>query len=412
MKKILLILLAAISINAFAAQPKKAVQKTTDYTQIHGVCYLGWGADDATVRQQLGWAKKIGINSTRIWLWGYDRDPQAFTKRLRHYIDVADEMGISVMPILFNGNGLNPETLKEENWEKNAAYVRATVNACKDAHGLLCWDIMNEPTCNDYYKHAPSDEVAEERAVEIFAFVRKVCQLVKEVAPENDITVGVTYPKFIERASPDLVDVISFHDYRETRAIIEENYEIAKAQGEKWGKQLINSEMGCIGRSNPYDLALQIAEEYGTGWYLFELMIGGGWGNVHGIFYPDGTVRDPSIVAACLGFYRNRNPKTSIKEYPNREGYVDEAIARIKAAFKEEKEVFKSTYASTDDILEACEWGVNLLEGAQMVPMHDLPSAKIAAWRAQPPRERDEKAIRQFAWNLVKTLEENCEIFD
>ena len=113
-----------------------------------------------------------------------------------------------------------------------------------------------------------------------------------------------------------------------------------------------------------------------------------------------------------LGFYRNRNPKTSIKEYPNREGYVDEAIARIKAAFKEEKEVFKSTYASTDDILEACEWGVNLLEGAQMVPMHDLPSAKIAAWRAQPPRERDEKAIRQFAWNLVKTLEENCEIFD
>ena len=175
---------------------------------------------------------------------------------------------------------------------------------------------------------------------------------------------------------------------------------------------MINSEMGCIGRSNPYDLALEIANEYNAGWYLFELMINGYWGDIHGLFYADGTIRDPAIIAACLGFFRNRDNSTAMREYPNKEGYADEAIRLIKESFKEEKEVFKTTTASTDDILEAAEWAVNILEAAQMVPMHDLMSAKIEAWRKQSPRERDTKAIRPFAWHLVDLLQENCEIFD
>lgn len=411
---VLAVMTVFIAFTASAVGPTRKAKVKTDYSAIHGVCYNGWRSDEATVRRDLGYGRKIGLNSTRIWLWKglYDRDPQAFISSLGKYIDTAHDMGYSVMPILFNGNGFNPEILKDENWADNEKYVRAVVGALKGKEGLLCWDIMNEPTCNDYYKHAP-EQLQEPRAEEIFRFVRRVCQLVKEVAPDNDITVGVTYPKFIEKASPDLQDVISFHDYRETRAIIRENYEIAKAQAEKWGKQMINSEMGCIGRSNPYDLAIQEANAYGAGWYLFELMINyPGWGEIHGIFYPDGTVRDPSIAAACLGIFRNRDASTMVRENPNREGYADEAIRRIKAAFHEEKEVFKTTSASTDDILEACEWAVNILEAAQMVPMHDLMSARIEAWRKQDPKERDTKAIRQFAWHLVDILKENCEIFD
>jgi len=412
MKRILTnVLLLLVTISAFAAQPAKPQKTQTDYSKIHGVCYLGWRADEATVRQQLGWAKTIGINSTRIWLSGYERDPKAFISSLKRYVEIADDMGISVMPILFNGNSLNPMILEESYWKESGdEYVRATVTALKNLPGLLCWDIMNEPTCNDYYKKAPAEE-QDARAEKIFKFVRHYCQLVKELAPDNDITVGVTYPKFIEYASPDLVDVISFHDYRETSAVIHENYEIANAAREKYGKQIINSEMGCIGRSNPYDLALQVAEEYNAGWYLFELMIGGYWGDIHGIFYQDGTIRDPAIVAACLGFYRNRNIETMIPEYPNKEGFANQAIKLVEEAFNEEKETFRSTRANTDDILEAAEWCANLLESAQMVPMHDMPSAKIRAWRKMDPKDRNEKEIRQFAYNLVRILKENCEIF-
>ncbi|MCR4859194.1 MAG: glycoside hydrolase family 5 protein [Bacteroidales bacterium] len=414
MKKILLAFASLLlCFSATAAQPRKA-KTQNDYSNIHGVCHTGWRADEARVRRELGYGQRIGLNSTRIWMGPrqWERDPQGFIKTLKDYIGICNSMGYTVMPILFNGNGLDPQMIKEENWPAAEAYIKAVVGAVKGTPGLLCWDIMNEPTCNDYYKHAP-EELKEERAAEIFRFVRKACQAVKAAAPDDDITVGVTYPKFIESASPDLVDVISFHDYRETRAIIRENYDIAKAAAEKYGKQMINSEMGCIGRSNPYDIALQIAEEYNAGWYLFELMINNpGWGEIHGIFYEDGTVRDPSIVAACLGFYRNRDLKTMVRENPNREGYADEAIRRIKESFKENKEVFKTTSASTDDILEAAEWAVNILEGAQMLPMHDLLSAKILYWRSQDPKERNTKEIRQFAYQLVDLLEQNCEIFD
>lgn len=413
-KRIITIAISSALVIFSASARKSSDRSAVDYSAIKGVCHTGWAGKEEIIRRDLAYGERIGLNSTRIWLSPrmYERDQKGFIKMLDNYISIANSMGYTVMPILFNGNGLNPEMIKEENWAKNEKYVRAVVGAIKGKEGLLCWDIMNEPTCNDYYKHAP-EELKEERAEEIFRFVRKVCLLVKEVAPDDHITVGVTYPKFIEMASPDLQDVISFHDYRETKKIIKENYEIAKAQAEKWGKQMINSEMGCIGRSNPYDLAIQTANEYGAGWYLFELMISyPGWGEIHGIFYPDGTVRDPSIVAACMGFFRNRNAETMVRENPNREGYADEAIRRIKESFKEEKEVFKTTSASTDDILEAAEWAVNILEAAQMVPMHDLMSAKIEAWRKQDPKERDTKEIRQFAWDLVNILEENCEIFD
>ena len=38
-------------------------------------------------------------------------------------------------------------------------------------------------------------------------------------------------------------------------------------------------------------MVLEIAEQHKTGWYLFDLIIQGYWGEIHGLFYPDGTVR-------------------------------------------------------------------------------------------------------------------------
>jgi len=80
---------------------------------------------------------------------------------------------------------------------------------------------------------------------------------------------------------------------------------------------------GCIARGNPYDVALEIAEEHKTGWYLFNLTIQGYWGEIHGLFYPDGTIRAPAIIAAVMGFYRNRDLGKIIRPMPNREGYRD-----------------------------------------------------------------------------------------
>ena len=49
----------------------------------------------------------------------------------------------------------------------------------------------------------------------------------------------------------------------------------------------------------------------------------------------------------------------------------------------EQTTLFMQKPKTTDDILEAAEYCVNILEGAEMVPMWDAPSAKIAIWRAK-----------------------------
>lgn len=399
-------LLLAMSVIAFAEGPRK------DYSDIRGVCHTGWRADTETIKKELGYAKKINLNSTRIWLGKaqYDRNPQQFLNSLKQYVRTCHEMGFTVMPIIWNGNGLNPDVLSEDVRKENDKYVKDVVNTLKDEPGLLMWDVMNEPTCNDYHNHAPSPEVQLERRKEIFAFVRHNIEYIKSLDKKNAVTVGVTYPKYLEDASADLVDVLCFHDYLETESRIDASYQLADSLSKVYNKPIINSELGCIGRSNPYDLALRKASEYKAGYYLFELMIGGYWGDIHGIFYKDGTIRDPSIVAAIMGCFRNRDLTTSIKENPNKEGYVTRALKQLEAAMSDEAEVFKYKKASSDEILEAAEMCANILEASQMVPMYELPTAKIQYWKNQKPNERDEIAIRQYAYELAKTLKEYCQI--
>lgn len=409
MKKIILLL----SFLLIGIRGSKADATLKDYSHVRGVCHIGWMSDEATIRKELGYARRIHLNSTRIWLPmdRYKAAPDEFVKKLKTYVRIAHEMGFGVMPILWNGNGLNPDILKEGYREEADAYVRDIVGALKDEPGLFIWDIMNEPTCNDYHNLAPNEEERKVRRKEIFDFVRRNCQLVRQLDSKNAITVGTTLAFNLEEASPDLVDVLSFHDYSTTVAGMERSYEAAQKVAEKYRKPLLNSETGCMGRANPYDLAIQTCEKHGAGWYLFELMISGYWSDIHGIFYADGTVRDPSIVAAVMGCFRNRDVSTMVKERPNKEGHAQQAVRQVEEALKEETTAFRHRKASTERILEAAEFCANLLESAQMLPMHDLPTAQIAAWRKQPAAERDEQAIRRFAYDLAQKLKQCCQLF-
>ena len=398
---------------AMASLTISASPLLSDYSHIRGFCYpSGWRANKETLEKELGYAVRLNLNSARIWLshGQYQRDPQAFLDQLVMFVRTAHSMGISTMPIFFNGNGLNPNILKPEFKKEGDEYVAAVINALKDEPGLLMWDIMNEPVCNDYVGQAPAGE-REKRFKEVYDFVRYYIQKTKELDPvKNPVTVGVMYPQYLEEVA-HLCDVLSFHDYRETRAIVQHGYDVAKEYSAKNNnKPLINSEMACTGRSNPYDMAIELAEQNGAGWYVFELMIRGYWGAVHGIFYPDGTIRDPSIVSAVMGFYRKRDLTTSIHHNPNMEGYAQKALTRIEAVLTDGYKVFESRRASTDDILEAAEWAANLLEGAEMVPMFEPPTAKIQTWRAMPEAQRPTDEIRDFAYELAVLLKKWCRI--
>jgi hypothetical protein len=238
---------------------------------------------------------------------------------------------------------------------------------------------------------------------------------VKSLDPTNATTIGHTFARDLEWCTN--VDVFSFHDYSETRERIETNYVLAESLARKYNKPILNTEMACVCRANPYDVSLEIAERHKVGWYLFQLIVTpGGWGDVHGLVYRDGTIRDPSIIAAIYGWHRNRDLYTMIEENPNREGHVRKALDQLKAALGDGSRGSgargrgPATPVNTDAILEAAEYCANLLEAAQMVPMREPPTAKIQAWRSQPAAQRDQAAIRKFALELGQTLEKQCDM--
>lgn len=387
-----------------------ATEPLKDYSFVRGVCY-GMEGDQVTIERELGYAKRLQLNSTRIWLNydSYQRDPDLFLGKLLNYVRTAYKMGISTMPILFNGNMMNPAILDKEFRVQGEAYVEAVVNTLKDEPGLFIWDIMNEPTCNDYC-NVSSQEEREGRLNKIWDFVRHYCRFVKKIDSVNAITVGVTFPHNLEWTA-DLVDVLSFHDYSDTRERVQASYNVAKQVSEKYSKPIINSEMGCSGRANSYDMAIETCEKNGAGWYIFNLIIGGYWGDIHGIVYPDGTVRDPSIVSALFGFYRNRDETKILKHNPNKEGKVVEALNRLEQSMKDDFTTFRSKRSSSDRMLDALEVCANLLEGSEMIAMYVPPTAKIQAWRLQEERDRDIVAIRTYAYDLAKILKEYCQIF-
>ncbi len=373
------------------------------YSHIRGFCHHV-DTDLERLRRELGWARDLKLNSTRVWLSfeRYEADPEGYLEGLRRFIRTAWEMGISTMPILFNGNMLDPETIRPAFYQRGDAYAGAVVEALKDEPGLIMWDIMNEPTANDYFGKA-SPEVREARLSEIWAFLRHYCGFVKGIDPENAVTIGHDNVFEVEPTA-DCVDVLSFHDYKETLAKVEAGYVYMERLSARYNKPFINSELCCLCRSNPYDMALKKAREHETGWYLFNLMIGEGvWGAVHGIFYPDGTLRDPSILAAVLGYYRNRDPKTVVAAQPNQEGFVEKALREANRVLQiERSDPFGAHSYTAEEILEAAENCANILECCQLVPMNVPPTVAINRFRSEKNPNLDE--IKAFTYQLAKTL--------
>ena len=154
-----------------------ALEPLKDYSHIRGVCH-GPTRDQAQLEKELGYAKRLNLNSTRIWLsyQAYQRNPEEYLKNLKNYIRTSyDKFGITTMPILFNGNMMDPAILEPEFKKQGEAYVNAVINELKDEPGLLMWDIMNEPMCNDYISQAtPEERPAREK--KLWDFVRHYCK--------------------------------------------------------------------------------------------------------------------------------------------------------------------------------------------------------------------------------------------
>ena len=298
---------------------------------------------------------------------------------------------------------------EEAAWTECAAYATDLVTALKDEPGLLMWDVMNEPVQNPWIYREKDKKERQRRRERVWAFTRRACALVRRLDPGTPLTLGHTRAWEIEPTA-EIVDVISFHDYEPTRAKMEYNFNLAESLGKKYGKPVINSEMGCLARANPYDMVLEECQRRGMGWIIYGHMIRRRSDNMHGVFYTDGTVRDPATVAAMMGCFRCRDTSVIIPGLANREGSARKAVDRLRRALAGVKpeNSFTWRFASTRELLEASEHAANLLECCDLVPMAIPPTARIAAWRKmENPPWTD---IRIFAYDLAKRLEKACEL--
>jgi hypothetical protein len=321
----------------------------------------------AVTERDLDYAKRLQLNQVRVFVpyAAWEKNKEALRKNLLHFVRAAHERGIGIMPTIQYKYG---EWKDRTAWPDARDFVTDLVATIGKESGLEIWDVENEPECCKL-PPTPDNRLHMEHAV-------YMARMFHQLDPVTPVTIGATFAEnMIEMG--DAVDVLSFHDYSPTRAEIRANIETAKEYAAKTGKPLINTEIGCLARANPYDVTLQEYMHARVGWYIWELMITGNWGTVHGVFYRDGTVRDPSIPAALLGFFRNRGNNV-VEEVPDRENHLTEAVAKNRVWLADPNADWKAG-------LDLAEISANLLEAAQLAPMHKLPSRQVILLREGQP---------------------------
>jgi hypothetical protein len=331
----------------------------------------------AETERDMDYARRLDLNQVRVFLGytAYLKDKAAFRKNLVHFLRACHDRGIGVMVVVPYPREWSQDQTKWPLAREYAADLINTIGNGKEP-GLAFWDVHNEP--------------GKAR----IPFARHMAGVFRELDKVTPITIGCTTESEMEATGSDLVDVLCFHDYSSTREGIRINIEKAKKYAASQHKQVMNTEIGCIARSNPYDVTLQEYMQSGMGWYIWELMITGQWGTVHGVLYADGSVRDPSIAAALMGFFRNRRLDV-VPEVPDREGRVTRAVADGKRWLADLNPDWVTG-------LDVAERSANLLEAAQLIEMHDLPTRQVDLLRKGQP---DKPALRALIEKFTGILD-------
>ena len=338
----------------------------------------------AVTEFDLNLAKRLNLNQIRVFVpyQVYTADKENLRRNLVHLVRAAHERGMGVMPVVGYARQWVTDTSLRPQAREWAEFL---VNTLSGEPGLAFWDVMNEPD----WPPTPRERVLAE-----FEHAKYMAGVFRELDERTPVTIGMAFVPGMEELA-DYVDVLSYHDYSQTRAQIRANIERAKRFAAKVGKPVFNTEMGCIARVNPYDVTLQEHMDAGVGWYIWELMIvRQGWGKIHGVFYEDGTVRDPSIAAAVLGFFRNRG-ENILPSIPDQEGHLTEVI-------NDGRKWLDQPDASWSEGLDIAERGANLLEAGQLIAMRDPPTRRVDLLRKGQP---DLPALRALMKEFLNALE-------
>lgn len=329
--------------------------------------------DDAEINRDFGYAQRLGLNQVRTfaryseWAANTPKFRDSFIKLLaavkRHNMQIMFVLAPPPRPAGASGPVIDART---------TAWLNDVLGMARGHAEVLAWDVANEP---DWIGYADSPRTAAEIASRM-ASARQIADFVHAFDRNYLTTVGCWNVACIEVATP-YTDILSYHDYGPTREIIAANAERAIAFAAKVGKPVVQTEVGADNRASPYDMALREYKRIGMGTYIWELMIGRNWGDSQGLFYPDGTVRDPVIAAAVMGIFRNEGDNR-VLENPDRESWVTVPLQRS-------ARWLAATNPDWNEGLEIAETEADMLEANQLVAMRFPPTLAVQRLRAGPP---------------------------
>ena len=323
----------------------------------------------AITERDFDYAQRLGINQIRLF-----SAPPGHTKQLQQ---TSGKISCtSCAPPTGAASASCPSSatawpMQSEGYPGAEEYAKFYVDTLGNEPGLAFWDVFNEPD----YPPTPTNRPASR-----IAFARHMAGVFRKLDPHTPVTIGFAY-----EAQHGTIRRTTWMCWCSTTISKRGRRCGSTSKRPDWPaprrtKQVMDDEMGCVGRANPYDMAIQEHLNDHIGYYLFELMIASGrpraWGNVHGIFYPDGTIRDPSIPMAVMGLFRNRGPEV-VLERPNREGRVTRTIS-------DARRWLAGPDGSWQTGLDIAETAANLLESAQLVPLHELPTRQVESLRRGP----------------------------
>jgi hypothetical protein len=235
--------------------------------------------DAPTIERELGWARKIGFNSCRVFLQYlvWKADPEGFNERFDRFLAIADREGISVMPILFDDcdfAGKEPYLGKQDDpvpgvhnsgwvpspahamvadpktWGDLEKYVKDVVGRFGRDKRIIFWDLYNEPSRS-------------------LALVESAFGWAREARPAQPLTTCIFGSAEMQKRIPEFCDIISFHNYGNLGGV---KAEVARLK--QFGRPIVCSEWMARGMGSLFESHLPFFGEERIGCYSWGLVAG------------------------------------------------------------------------------------------------------------------------------------------
>ena len=300
--------------------------------------------DEATIDRELGWAADLGFNTMRVFLHDllWKEDSEAFLDRIDRFLAAADQHGIAVMLVFFDGvwnpfpvAGKQPDPtphVHNSQWVQSPGaeilgdferhdelepYVKGVVGRFRSDPRVLAWDLFNEPDNPNILSYVEVELSPEVKEPAVEALLRKAFVWARSVDPMQPLTVGVWEGEWGDPGglSPlnELMlresDVVSFHSYAPPDAVQDLVEDL-----QQYGRPLLCTEYLARSVGSTFETVLPIFDARGVGAYNWGLVSGRtqtiyawlSWVTMdpaqadpwfHDIFHPDGAPYDPGEVA-------------------------------------------------------------------------------------------------------------------